>query len=298
LELGCFLLHDGGVQFWECTVLFNRYYVASGIFGPDKLVPAFKFFWGNWWPLFFVPWAGLLLKNRRVWFWLGVFICAVIATSMSAYTQYYVVLMPFWALLGAVGVRALALRFKEPAAWVGSVLAVVVVLLTLRPDVPWLFCSRERFAELKTIGLPFIESQLMAARVAQLSSPDDFVFVAGSEPQILFYARRFSPTRFITAYPLMVPGPLARPCQAEVIGDLLNRPPALIVFVNTVNSWTRHETTPLDLFIFLNGFIQQNYELAGGYVLEDQKSRWSELRAAGAVTNASLVLYTRKKPAP
>jgi hypothetical protein len=299
VEIGYFLAHDGGKQFWECTVLFNRSYVASGIFGPDKLLSQFKYFWENWWILFLVPWVGLLLKNRRVWFWLGIFGCAIIATGMSGYGQYYVVLMPFWALLCALGIRALASRLNEvpkTLPWCGSLLATVVVLLIIQPDVTWLLCTRERFAEVKMNGYPFIESQLMAARVARLSSPDDFVFVAGSEPQILCYAHRFSPTRFVTVYPLMVPGPLARQCQQEVIGDLLKHPPALIVFVITSNSWTRHDTTPLDFFIFLNDFLKQNYELTGGYVRDNQKSRWSDLRANREFTNASLVLYARKSP--
>jgi hypothetical protein len=227
------------------------------------------------------------------------FFCAIVATGMSGYKQYYIVLMPFWALLGALGVRALALRVNEglkQLAWFGCLLATVVVLLTIRPDVPWLFCTRERFAEVKMAGLPFIEAQGMATRVAQLSSPDDFVFVAGSEPQILCYARRFSPTRFVTAYPLMVPGPLARQCQLEVIRDLQKRPPALIVYANIGNSWTRRDTTPWDFFIFFSGFLKQNYELIGGYVPDGPKSRWSDLRAGGEFASASLVLYKRKSP--
>ena len=301
MEIGCFLAHDGGKQFWECTVLFNRSYVASGVFGPDKLVLWFKIFWENWWILFFLPWAGLLLKNRRVWFWLGIFGCAIIATGMSAYGQYYVVLMPFWALLCALGVRALALRFNEgpkKTAWLASLLVTVVVLLTIRTDVPWLLCRRERFAAAKMAGLPFIESQLMAARVAQLSSPDDFVFVAGSEPEILCYARRFSPTRFVTIYPLMVPGSLARQCQQEVIRDLLKHPPALIVYVIASNSWTRHDNTPSDFFTFFNGFLKQNYKMNCCYMPDDQKSRSSDLVTGGDLTNASLVLFTHKPPAP
>jgi hypothetical protein len=159
-----------------------------------------------------------------------------------------------------------------------------------------LLYTRAQFAGIKLAGYPFIESQFMAARVAKLSSPDDFVFVAGSEPEILCYARRFSPTRFVTAYPLMVPGPLARQCQQEVIRDLLKRPPALIVLVNVGNSWTRRDTTPLDFFTFLDGFLNQNYSLTGGYVLDNQTVRWSKLLANGEFTNASLVLYTRETP--
>ena len=297
VEIGYFVAHDGGKQFWECTVQFNRSYVGSGIFGPDKLAAQFKFFWKNWWILFLIPWAGLLLKNRRVWFWVGMFGCAIVATGMSGYGQYYITIMPFWALLGVLGIRALALRFNfvpNMSAWCGSLLVAVVVFLIVRPDIPWLSCTREQFVEVKMARYPFIESLGMAERVAQLSSPDDFVFIAGSEPQILCYAHRFSPTRFVTIYPLMIPGPLARQCQMEVIRDLQKHPPKLIIFVINGTSWTRHDATPMDFFHFLSGFLRQNYEMTGGYVADDPYSHWSQLQTSEEFTNASMVLYTRK----
>ncbi len=54
--------------------------------------------------------------------------------------------------------------------------------------------------------------------------------LAGSEPQILYYAGRFSPTRFITVYPFTYPpAPVAKLYQAEAIRDLEAHPPSLIV---------------------------------------------------------------------
>jgi hypothetical protein len=274
IEVGYYLIHDGGAQLWECTVLFNRYYIASGSFGPAGLVSQFKIFWNNWWILFLIPWAGLLLQNRRIWFWLGIFICAVFTTGMSTYGQYYVILMPFWALLSAIGVRALALRFKEwskLSVWLEGLLITVIVLLVIRPDVPWLLCTRERFAEVKMGGYPFLESKLVAEQVSQNSSPGDFVFVAGSEPQILYYAQRFTPTRFTTLYPLTIPSPAALGYQQEAIKDLEKNPPALIVFVKTPDSWARHSTTPPDFFNFLSYLINQNYQLIGSYMNDGEK---------------------------
>jgi hypothetical protein len=302
IELGFFLVHDGGAHLWECTVQFNRHYIVSSNFGLTPLWSRLGIFWSGWWILFFVPFAALLKPKPRLWFWIGIFICALFATSASSYSQYYVILMPFWAMLCAVGIRALASRVTGWSAsgskWLGCLIAVVVVILLFRPDVPWLTCTRERFAEVKMAGYPFRESLTVAARVAQLSSPDDLVFIAGSEPQILCYARRFSPTRFITAYPLMIPTPVARNYQHEAIQDLKERPPSLIVYASSSTSWERQESTPLDFFYFLHNFLEQNYDLTGGYVVDGQKRYWSEPLTNGEFANASLVLYTRKKHPP
>lgn len=298
LELGLFLAHDGGARLWECTVVFNRYYVASGNFNPSYFWSRLETFWGDWWVLFLIPWAILLKPRPRVWLWLGLFICALFATCASCYAQYYVLMVPFWALLCVVGIHALSSRTSDwlarPCHWLGCLVTLAVVLLVIRPDVPWLLYSREQFAEVKMEGHPFLESKSVADHISQLSSPDDFVFVAGSEPQILYYAQRFSPTRFITSYALMIPTPVVRDYQHEAIRDLQKHVPKLIVFVQSSPSWLRQQTTPADFFDFLNNFLNQNYDLVGGYVKNGQKGYWSKQLNSGEFGAASLLLYERK----
>src|SRR5258706_448086 len=282
--------------------LAARYYIESSNFGLEGLWFSLKNLWSNWWILFFIPFAAFLKPNPRIWFWIVMLVGALFSTSTSFYGQYYIILMPFWALLGAVGIQTLASRIADwsgrPTRWVACFIAGVVVLLVLQPDVTWLKCTRERFVEKKMTGYPFRESQTVAARVAQLSSPDDFVFIAGSEPQILYYAQRFSPTRFITAYSLMIPSPVALKYQQEAMFNLQRRPPSLIVFVSSGISWTRHEATPLDFFVFLNNFIAENYDLVGGYVVNGQRKYWSEPLGSGELADASLILYKRKQIHP
>jgi len=298
LELGFFLAHDGAARLWECTVLFNRYYVASNNFAVTCLWSRFGTFWNNWWILFFIPWAALLQPRPRVWFWLGMFVSTIFATGASGYPQYYIVIMPFWALLSAVGICALASRITDrsarPARWARCLLTAAIVLLVIRPDVPWLVCTRERFAEMKMDGFPFIGSPVVARHMAELSSPNDFVFIAGSEPQILYYARRFSHTRFITVYPLMIPTAVALKYQREAIDDLREFPPKLIVSTPTPNSWLWQAGTPPEFDEFLNQFLQQDYVLVGGYVTGKQEGHWSEPLATNETANADLLVFTRK----
>ncbi len=300
--LGFFLVHDGGKRLWECTVLFNRYYTQTNLFGTAAFVSQIQELWSAWWILFLIPWAAFWKPSPRIFFWLGMFVCATFATGASAYRHYYIIMMPFWALLTIVGIHKLvtliAQNLSRPSEWLATLFTAVVVILVIRPDVPWLVRTQESFAEMK-LGKwsPFLESPLVAKRVAELSSPRDLVYVAGSEPQILYYAGRFSSTRFITAYPFTYPpAPVAKLYQAEAIRDLKNHPPTLIVLVQSATSWPGQQTAPLDFMVFLNQLLNQNYELVGGFVAHGQNVRWAEPLAASEFPNASLALFKRKTP--
>jgi hypothetical protein len=301
LGLAYFLMHDGGRTFWECTVVFNRYYAASDNFTWGYFWSKGKEFWDNWWILFLVPWAALWQPRARLAFWVGAFLCAVVTTNGSCYGQYYVPLMPFWALLNAVGIRALATRLSrwmpKLTGWAGGLVTFVVVLLTIRPDVPWMRASSEQFITRKMAESPFIEAQAAARQVARMTSPSDFVFVAGSEPEILAYAQRFSPTRFITSYALMIPTPLAAGYQHEAMHDLLSRPPKVIVFVQSGSSWMRQPASPPQFLDFMGRFLN-NYNLVGGYVkVNPLTCVWTGNLSAEEYKEASLILYLRKPDA-
>ena len=299
MALGYFLIQDGCARLWECTIRFNQYYAGSNNFGLAPLWSHLQNFWLNWWILFLIPCAIFLKPKPRIWFWIGMFAVAWLSTGNSLYGHYYILVMPFWALLSAVGIRALALHINEwstrSSKWIGCLITIVVMLQVLRPDVPWLICSPARFVEVKYAGYPFSESRIVAKRVAELSSGDDFVYVAGSEPEILYYAQRFSPTRFITSYALMIPTPLTQNYQQEAIRDLLTRPPSLIVYVNSSASWMRQEATPLEFFAFLNKFMLDSYERVGGYVIDGTKERWVEPLTDKELADSSLILFKHKK---
>jgi hypothetical protein len=164
--------------------------------------------------------------------------------------------------------------------------------------VPWLRCSPEKFAREQMKGQPFQEAKLAAGHIARSTSPDDFVFVAGSEPEILCYAQRFSPSRFITTYPLMIPTPLAGGYQQETMLNLLTRPPKVIVFVQADSSWLRQPDTPPAFLNFLYSFLAKNYELTGGYVENAEgNDYWTNHLNASDFNAPSLLLYRRRPSA-
>jgi hypothetical protein len=299
LALAPFLARDGGRRLWECTVVFNRFYTASASFGMSGLWSWLEAFWIDWWILFLLPVVLLFRYRRRLWFWVAMFGAAWVSTGASASGHYYVVVMPFWAMLVAVAINELASLTAARLAWSQAALRRVftagVVVLVCLSDLPWIACSKQKLAVEKAgKENPFVESIPVARRVAEITSPDDYVFVAGSEPQILFYAGRFSPSRFVIVYPLMLSTPLAKSYQQEVIHDLERRPPKVIVLSPSPFSWMPQEDSPPEFITFLRKLLAEHYEPVGGWVRDGQNGNWQAPLPDPSRAQASLVVFRRR----
>jgi len=297
--IGFFLVQDGGQHLWECTISFNRFYADSINFGFHLFEVRLVWFWTHWWILFLLLPALVIAWSPRLWFWVGLFLLAWVTTNASGYGQYYVLIMPFWAILIAVAIKAVTSWAAAKASWPERLLrgcfALIVLALVCWPDLHSMTLSPQRFAEEKYTGSnPFLESQLVARRVSELTSPSDAVLVAGSEPQVLCYAGRFSPTRFVITAPLMIPTPLAAGYQQEAMQALRDRPPAVVVLARANSSWLMEETSPRQFPEFLYFLLNDQYQQVGGYVREGPVGRWEEPLPPTAMTNATLLVFRRK----
>src|SRR5262249_24084794 len=138
------------------------------------------------------------------------------------------------ALAAGLGLSGLALlpvraglRRVLPFAGCGIVLLYGVV------TAPWYYLQGTPEQKARRLYGPetFPESPVVGRFLAGRSTPEDTVFILGSEPQILYYAERKSASRFIFVYPLMFPTPATeRYCQ-EVIDELRRNGPAFIITV-------------------------------------------------------------------
>jgi hypothetical protein len=213
----------------------------------------------------------------------------------SWYRQYYILAMPFWALLTAVGISSLASPIAQylarPQKWIEGALLFVIVLIVLMPDLAWLTYTPEEFvAENLFETGPFLVARPAAARVAELSSPDQYVCVIGSDPEILSYARRISPTRFITAYQLVFRTPVKRLYQQQAIRDLQQHPPSLVL----TTRWLSVESPPSEFMVFVKNLLAHDYQRLGGYIIKDRKMYWSESLTDQEAAHSILTLFKRK----
>ncbi|MDD5657441.1 MAG: hypothetical protein PHF00_09340, partial [Elusimicrobia bacterium] len=235
LSLGYFVWSGAGPKLWECAVRFNLHYSAlMRGFSTGYMRAAAR----DWWPLLALG-AVFLWRRPARWLLHSALLLSCAAFVLKAVTvHYYIPMIPFLCLPAAAGLASLLGPCASPrrAGLDAAAIAAVAILLCW-PHRRLIAMSGERLFDSFYTGNPFVEAVPAAKRVAELAAPDDYVYVAGSEPEILYYAKRRSPTRFVIAYPFMLPTPLAASYQREIIADLERRPPKVVVYANSPLSW-------------------------------------------------------------
>jgi len=275
--------------------VFNFSYVGS--FG-DPLANLFGYlakFFRYWWVLLLLLLGFFKGVPRNILYYFALLAFSLLAVFSTPIGHYYLMLMPFLALLCGALLSSFLKIFNDKQKNLGLVVVFFVICLVI------LFPFRQQFflssAELSewvygTVN-PFGESQEVASHLAEVTNSDDLVFVAGSEPQIYYYAQRKSSSRFIITYPLNLSTPYQEQFQKELVDDLENNPPKAIVFSQRSYSGLWNEGSPQ---IFINYFMElvsKNYKVKGGYVWVDGVGRWQEPINEDLIPNASLLLLTK-----
>jgi hypothetical protein len=97
----------------------------------------------------------------------------------------------------------------------------------------------------------------LAREIASVSEPEDTVFLFGTEPELLFYARRVSATRYIHLFPLFGPYPGALERQRGVAAEVARAQPAVLVWIP--NAMFFVEGAPQFLTRWFRRFSAQHY---------------------------------------
>jgi hypothetical protein len=296
LILAPFIIHDGCRDLYECTIRFNREYAIEHQFSVPDFRANLEDLFASWWVLIF---AGLLFfvlrRGTRLWFYLGLYLCALVCTVGGIYTHYYLILAPFIAFAAAGGMTFLVPLISKGCRMRLLLAEVLVctagVLAALYPNRGDLMTPPKALEKVKYAGFPFSESVLMGQKVAEATSPTDRVLVAGSEPQILYYAGRRSSTRFVIAYPLTLSTTLARAYQEEAVKEFYAHPPQAIVMVRNPTSWLLEESSPRNYVNYLEETLRSKYELSGGVRVAGENGVWMEAKVAN---NCMLLLFAKK----
>jgi hypothetical protein len=224
-----------------------------------------------------VLWAGAaagLLSARAVprrarLFLAGQLLAAAAGAAVGLHFRphYFVTLLP--ALCGLAGLAAAAAAERVLAARRAGALALGLAglgALALVPvvagDAGFLFAGSPAAVARRLYGLnPFPESPRIAAHVAHRSDPGDFVLVVGSEPQILFDAKRRSATRYILFYPLTGPFADALARQREALREIEARDPLYVVWVEVATSLLVDERSERWIFQVLAERLAREYRI-------------------------------------
>jgi hypothetical protein len=179
----------------------------------------------------------LILASKGKWlaFLAGWLITSMISVSASGYffPHYFQQLLPSLALIAVFGAQWLSELRPWRSSWIPRALfGLLLMVLPLKTLWPFWFSYTPADA-VRTIypGNFFAEMPEFAARIAQVTSSEQRVFVFGAEPELLFYARRVSATRYIFLFPLYGPYRNAREKQMAAADEIQRAAPAAAVYV-------------------------------------------------------------------
>jgi hypothetical protein len=181
--------------------------------------------------------VALIVTRRMKWFafFAGWLIASAIGISASGYffPHYFQQLLPPLVLIAIVGADWLSQLRLWRGSWIPrAVFSLMLAVLPLKTIWPFWFSYSPADAVRKIYpGNFFAEMPQFAARLAQVTSSEQRVFVFGAEPELLFYARRLSATRYIFLFPLYGPYRNAREKQVETAGEIQRAAPAAAVYV-------------------------------------------------------------------
>ncbi|PWT77652.1 MAG: hypothetical protein C5B58_16435 [Acidobacteria bacterium] len=191
------------------------------------------------WAFALVGLAGLLRSGRDKWclFVGGWFVTSAIGVSASGYffPHYFQQLLPPLALAAAAG-----------AAWIAGIelwkiipahirYAALSLMLAVLPAITlWPFWFTYSPAEAVRRIYPgnfFAEMPEFAQRLKSVTPAEAPVFIFGAEPELLFYARRPSATRYIFLFPLYGPYKGAHERQMATAKEIERAEPLAAVYV-------------------------------------------------------------------
>jgi hypothetical protein len=254
----------------------------------------------DWWMIFvFLVWF-LIQRPTRWWFYIGLIATSLVAVYRGMSGHYYIMLVPFVAIAAAISLRTIFERmsamFPPTLSWRRGITVIVCSLLMIGMYATYLTKSPSQLVRGMYGDNPFLEARIAAEHVVQLTNDTDYVFIAGSEPEILFYAERRSSSRFVIAYPMMIHTPVAHRYQEEAIKELEANPPKVIVYVRVEYSWLRSDKSPTLILDYLDQLIQTRYHFVGSVLRGSD--HWQESLTSNEFDKASLIVCLRNENLP
>ncbi len=183
--------------------------------------------------------------------------------------HYFITLLPAAALLMALFFEVLndyfINKFKRPdVSFVSFFVFLILIGSSIKPNIDYLFIQNPQISCKQVYGSnPFVESVEIAEFIKQNTDKNDKIAVLGSEPQICFYADRYSATGYIYTYNLVELHPYALSMQKEMAREIEVNKPKYIIYVNVGASWLARPKSETFIFKWADEYTSKNYRIVG-----------------------------------
>ena len=262
-------------------------------------------------PVFIVSAAAIMNIRKDAYgniclLWLALSFLGVSA-GLIFRSHYFIQIIPPLSMLFAHELNRLMARIMERRKLVvGNIYYYSSALVLLVPAIagilsnysesPFLM-SKKQFGYMN----PFVESIFVGKYIEKNSDPEDSILVIGSEPQIYFYSKRRSATKYMYFYPLMLKSEYVESMQKDALKEIIMRRPKYIVFANEYFSLLPNKDSPLYLIEELNNIVMEQYKpVACALAYPDFRSQYffdKEFdNVKGGFDNINNLALSEKKP--
>ena len=210
-------------------------------------------------------------KNKReriiYWFSSGWLFSSLLGVALGPYTfgHYFLQILPPACILSGLLLNEI---LKTPKMSNNSkhLLAATAIILICVPMIYSRLASLKIDTGRRSLTLysvygtsPFSAAQEVGEYLNKKTTPDDVILVAGSEPEILFYANRMSATKYTIFYPLTGNYKYADDMTNEFFREILKKLPTYIVLVYCETSFIGSNGRIENIYNRLENIIKKNY---------------------------------------
>ncbi|MFA6588425.1 MAG: glycosyltransferase family 39 protein [Patescibacteria group bacterium] len=197
-------------------------------------------------------------------------IASILSFSMGLYfrAHYFITALPVLAIFFGFGMKITLVHLKkihgERSAWALFVILVVIILATdlFIKRGYYFFWPQNQVSEQTYQTKFFSYSKELSESVKPLLKKDEKMVIIGSEPEIYFYLKCTSATRYLYTYPFFEKQQFADAMSQEFLNEVLTEKPELIIYIyepSSLGYYFLSEKT--GIFQSLERFITQNYQL-------------------------------------
>jgi hypothetical protein len=242
-------------------------------------------------------------REAGSWFIPGFLALSALGTMPGVgYRHYFAQLAPAVAIAGGYGLFALleGIRARRRRRTAAILVGLTVLLVPVAMNRHYFLERDPNRISRHYLGMnPFPESKALADIVVRSTTPEDRVFIMGSEPQILLYAGRRSPASFPMMYPLVRSYPRYGEFQETVWREIQASPPKMIlVMQNIPTSFLWDRKADLKFVDRVDNLVREKYSVPRVMLVSGLEGEWVGPDDSRLNQPVPCVWVCLRKPAP
>lgn len=272
IVLAPFVVTGTADDLWDAGVVYTLEYVGDTSLGARLLLTLFTFirllvYVGPWMllPIFAIVGARRAPDKERRWLLIGWLLASFVGVVLVGrlFAHYFVQLLPAAALLVPLGCRWVIdqMQRRSRVAHVWTILLTVSTFFSGGLGIaPYLASDLDERHEKKAPNDALAEFEADSPELAQYirenTTPGDLIYNLGFQPELYFYSRRDSPTRFMFNRPFATNEDYVE----EALRDLEANPPVLFIDSAAYDPWDDKDKYDRSGF---DAFLAERYEPMG-----------------------------------